>query len=733
MINKITLKNIASYDEKGIQIDDFKKINFIYGANGTGKTVISNVISDPTNVKYQNCEISWENNQNLKTLVYNKSFKEKNFGVESKLPGVFTLGQATKEEKFEIEKKKNDLSVEKDDIVRKQVTLKKQKEKMSDEDESFKEDCWKYYKKYDIQFKEAFVGASRKETFKNKLIENIKGNTSKIFSFDDLKEKAKTIFGNIPELIPEISTIEFQKILDIEDDEIWKKKIIGKSDIDIAALITKLNNNDWVNQGRVFLQENNEICPFCQQPTATDSFKQQLDEYFDASFTDAIDLIKQLQRSYDLFMENIINTLQQIIKTETENANSKLMLEIFKSQFKAIEGQYSTTKGNFEKKFKEPSRIITINSSKEFLEKINQIITNANSEIKKHNAMVKNFKVEKKSLITAIWKFISEEAKEIYLNYSKKISGLQTSVDNINRQVIEKVKSFEKLNNEIKKLNKNVTSIQPTIDEINRMLKFYGFHSFKIVSSPEKGYYQIQREDGSIAKTTLSEGEVTFITFLYYLQLTKGAVDKNIIFEDRILVVDDPISSLDSNILFIISILLKKIIKNIKDEKGSIKQLILLTHNVYFHKEVSFTDGRNRENNDTFFWILRKNYKVSSIQSFEKKNPIHSSYELLWQEIKERKNSGINVQNTMRRIIENYFNLLGTKRDDKLIQKFKTKEEQEICRSLICWLNDGSHCVSDDMYIESQDDITDKYIVVFKRIFEETKNIGHYNMMMGIE
>jgi wobble nucleotide-excising tRNase len=62
---------------------------------------------------------------------------------------------------------------------------------------------------------------------------------------------------------------------DIESNPIWKKIIIGKSDVDIANLIQKLNMNDWVNQGKKYLQEN-ETCPFCQQETITNDFKNQL-------------------------------------------------------------------------------------------------------------------------------------------------------------------------------------------------------------------------------------------------------------------------------------------------------------------------------------------------------------------------------------------------------------------------------------------------------------------------
>jgi len=42
------------------------------------------------------------------------------------------------------------------------------------------------------------------------------------------------------------------------------------------------------------------------------------------------------------------------------------------------------------------------------------------------------------------------------------------------------------------------------------------------------------------------------------MQLAKGSTKQETITEERILVVDDPISSLDSNVLFVVSSLLKK-------------------------------------------------------------------------------------------------------------------------------------------------------------------------------
>ena len=180
-----------------------------------------------------------------------------------------------------------------------------------------------------------------------------------------------------------------------------------------------------------------------------------------------------------------------------------------------------------------------------------------------------------------------------------------------------------------------------------------------------------------------------------------------------------------------VSSLIKQIIQKIKSGDSNIKQLILLTHNVYFHKEVSFINGRTKECNQTNFWILRKIENRSFIQDFEMENPIQNSYELLWKELKNKEHhSGVTIQNTMRRIIENYFKILGKYTDDSLIDKFDNPQEKEICRSLISWINEGSHTIPDDLFVELQDTTTDNYLEVFQKIFEETNQIEHYNMMM---
>lgn len=665
----------------------------------------------------------------LKVLAYNKEFRERNFG-KGKLNGVFTLGEATAEQIKEIEKKSEELKTIKADGIQKRETLDKQKKEKEDLENEFKETTWtKVYKKNETAFKEAFQGSMQKETFKNKLLQESENNNAQLETLENLKEKSATIFGEQPQRIDPISQISFDRILQIETNEIWKKIIVGKADVNIAKLIQRLNINDWVNQGREYIED--KTCPFCQQKTIDDEFKKQIESFFDETYLSDIKQLKELKQEYNTLTQNIINQLNAIEEEQKTFSNTKLDVGKFSAYLKTLISQNTTNNELLNNKVKEPSRSIELLSVKEQADLVAELIDQANTEIKKHNDIVANFATEKSNLIKAIWKYLIEDYKTDITTFNGKKSGLEKGIENLEKQRKEKLDEYDKLDIEIKNLNKNVTSIQPTIDEINRILKSYGFLNFEIVPTQEEGFYQIQREDGTIAETTLSEGEITFITFLYYLQLTKGGISEDEVNNERVLVIDDPISSLDSNVLFVVSTLIKDIIKNIKADIGNVKQLILLTHNVYFHKEVSFIDGRTKIDNKTNFWILRKNDKITSLQSFAMENPIQSSYELLWQELKnDGIKSSLTIQNIMRRIIENYFKLLGKYGDDDLILKFETKEEQEICRSLISWINDGSHSINDDLFVELQDRTVEAYKKVFKDIFVLTDHVGHYNMMM---
>ncbi|MGN8448451.1 ATP-binding protein [Helicobacter pylori] len=739
-ISQISLKKVATFDENGASFKDLNSINFIYGANGSGKTTTSsflkNLAENGIEDKFASSKIVWYNNESLKIEVYNKQFKEEQFR-NSQVKGIFTLGKKTNENLEKIESKKESINEEKKKKVKNEGSLQKLTLEKEKEEEDFTDSCWKkLYKKFEEDFKETLEGFKRKEKFKEKILkefENDKHNQSEqseIVGLEKLKEKIGIVFSkNQTELaLLECDLTDFDSI---ENHSIWEQKIVGSGGVAIADLIKELSNEDWVAQGREYVKDNS-ICPFCQKETITEEFKKQLESYFDTSYQESTDTIKKMKEDYTNKTDEVLERLNEIIKTEWNKLNTENLKRIIET----LRSKINANQQKMLDKSKEMSRSFELDSTKNEIDAIKDLIAKANEQITNHNETIKDIEKQKKSCKEQTWKFLVNEFKSGIQEYSKKYCGLEKGINNLEKEISENQEKIKKLENEIKELEKNMVSIKPIVNEINTLLKGYGFTNFSLACTEDEKFYRIQREDGQLVGETLSEGEVTFIAFLYYYHLAKGSLKENDISENKVLVIDDPISSLDSNILFIVSVLVKDLIKETMEEKTNIKQVIILTHNTYFYKEITLEDDLKRYQGKYSFLIIRKDNNVSKIKDY-KENPIKNSYELLWQEVKQAKEnnaSWVSLQNVMRRIIEYYFRILGGfKHNDSLSECFKTIEEKQVCNSFISWFNDGSHGISDDLFVQSQDASIETYLKVFENIFKRTGHEAHYKMMMGIK
>ncbi|GHS55182.1 AAA family ATPase [Helicobacter pylori] len=741
-ISQIVLKNAATFDESGASFEDLNSINFIYGTNGSGKTTTSsflkNLAENRIEDKFANSKIEWHNDEILKIEIYNKQFKEEQFR-NSQVKGIFTLGKETNENLKNIESKKESINKENEKRIKNEKILQDLTQEKKEKEKDFTDSCWeKLYKKNEEDFKETLKGFKFKEKFKEKILDEFKNNghnESEIVRLEKLKENIRIVFSkNQTKLVPlECNLTDFDSI---ENHSIWEQKIVGSGDVAIADLIKKLSNEDWVAQGREYLSKDGNACPFCQQETITEEFKKQLESYFDTSYQESTETIKEKIKDYASRTAEVLERLDEIVKTEQNNLKTKLDTESFKRIIETLRSKIKENQQKMHDKSKEMSRSFKLESTKNEIKEIRDLIDKANQQIANHNEMIKDIKNQKEICVEQTWKFLVNEFKSDIQEYNKKHCGLEKGIKKLENEISEIEGKIKELENEIRELEKTMVSIKPIVNEINALLKGYGFTNFSLACAEDEKSYRIQREDGQLVGETLSEGEVTFITFLYYYHLTKGSLKENDISKNKVLVIDDPISSLDSNILFIVSVLVKELMKEAMKEKTNIKQVIILTHNTYFYKEITLEYDLKRYQGKYSFWIIRKDNNVSKIRDY-KENPIKNSYELLWHEVRWAKKdsniSWVSLQNVMRRIIEYYFRILGGIKYNDLSECFENIEEKQACNSFISWFNDGSHGIPDDLFVQSQDTSIETYLKVFENIFKITGHEAHYKMMMGIK
>lgn len=712
------------------EVNALSQVNFFFGSNGTGKTTVSRVIADET--KFPTCNLTWKAGTKLQTLVYNHDFVERNFNQSAELKGVFTLGEKQLDTLAKIAATKSELDALTTKIE--SLTLGLQgadgtggkKGDLATLEARLKEKCWAQKQKHDAKLQGGFEGyRNSSDKFKSKVLQELTANKASLLTLAELEKKAESVFGPTPTAEAPVPSVDAATLLGHEADPILKKRVIGKEDVDIAAMIKKLGNSDWVRAGRAFFDANEGTCPFCQQSTS-EAFAQSLNEYFDETFAADSKAIDDLATNYATEAARIQQQLASIIASPSKC----LDVEKLKAEKELLDARVSLNNQRLAGKKKEASQVAELESLSNPIAAIKTLIDAANAQVTAHNKMVANLVTERTTLTAQVWRFVLDELKADLTAFKTEKDGLEKAISAMTTQIANATSDKVKKEVEIRELEKQTTSIQPTIDGINSLLSSFGFQGFKLAKAASGSSYKLIRSDGSDAKATLSEGEKTFVTFLYFYHLLKGSESDSGMTTDRIVVFDDPVSSLDSDILFIVGSLIKGLFDEVRAGTGPIKQVFVFTHNVYFHKEVTYTPRQKGVSpNERTYWIVRKPGLVSKIDKHPT-NPIKTSYELLWAEVRKPERSNLAIQNTLRRILENYFKILGGIEFDDLCRMFDGKEKL-ICRSLCSWIHDGSHYAHDDLYVSIDDSMVDSYLRVFRAIFDKSGHIAHYKMMMG--
>ncbi len=735
MITKIDICNAATFGKIATPISDLRRFNYFFGSNGTGKTTISKVIADSS--QFPECNIVWENGLVMEKRVYNRDFVLRNF--DQKIPGVFTLGEQEVDTKEKIGTAKAEIDKLYGEIKTLTNTLQGDNgnngkiNELAQLETTYAERFWSAKQKHEGKLAGGLRGyMGSKKDFKEKVLNESASNKADLRTVEEIETRAATVYSDNLTQAQSIQAIQPVKLLSLEKTPILGKRVIGKEDVNIAAIIKKLGNSDWVRQGLSYFKANSGICPFCQQKTGED-FAKSLNEYFDEAFEQDTLAINTLITDYVTESERIQQQVQVIMNLNSEFVNN----EKLENEKKLLDSKISVNIQRLDQKKKESSQIIEIDSLKNVFDETIALISEANTKIDSHNAIVHNLASEKNVLTAQIWRLIVEELKDGISDYTTQKNNLSAAIKNLQEQLQTKNENKRTQESALRELEKRNVSIQPTLDGINNLLASFGFTSFKLAKGNDDRTYKLVRANGSDAQDTLSEGERNFVTFLYFYYLLRGSQAESGMTADKVVVFDDPVSSLDSDVLFVVSSLVRELYEDTRQNKGTIKQIFVLTHNVYFHKEVTYNSNRSKDNplKDESFWLIKKRGDDSFVER-QATNPIKTSYELLWEEVraKPEQRNNATIQNTLRRILENYFKLLGGTPLNDLYTHFNGDDKIK-CKDLCSWINDGSHSggiLSDEYYSMPDATTVERYLQVFKEIFKQYDHIAHYDMMMGI-
>ncbi len=88
---------------------------------------------------------------------------------------------------------------------------------------------------------------------------------NKLCDLEDLRARSNKLFNGSLVKIQTLQTIKNDDLNVACSSRIFQKQIVGKQEVDIAALISRLAISDWVKRGYDHIHKSEGKCPFCQQ------------------------------------------------------------------------------------------------------------------------------------------------------------------------------------------------------------------------------------------------------------------------------------------------------------------------------------------------------------------------------------------------------------------------------------------------------------------------------------
>jgi wobble nucleotide-excising tRNase len=670
MIKRINhIKNFGvfgNYKRTG-DIQDFAKVNIIYGWNYSGKTTISRIFQTfelkKKNEHYPVAEFELEDyennkgnqdNQNINNYsikVFNSDFVRDNIHLEGEnFDPVLLLGDDAKKAEVEIKLKNKKLDKIKG-IVKNLNSEYKRNENLildglSNRAASIKEN---------LQIVQAFTRSHIKPIF-----DSLKSNyKSALVSESKVQDLLKSATASEEDKLPALSNHSVNILI---SEKILEAKsllsVIPEFSNTIRYFVDNPEIANWVEKG-LPLHEEKSRCEFCGE-TLSEKRIAELTAHFSEDLKNHKRLLDALVVSIgNCKLKNPINSKSDFYKElwASFEANDMRLKQAIISYNKQLDNLIALVNEKRDNSFQ---KITDFTSVSDEIEIISSSIVKYNEMISQNTTKTLEFDKTKTDAIKTLKnhytaKFIDEinlfdKERKIELYKSREVLFLQLQVD------IEK---------QIAQLEAKISQAHKGKETLNEFIqKFLGREEIKVVvvKEGEKERFKLNRKDTKAVN--LSEGEKTAIAFSFFL--TKLIECKDL--SKTIVYIDDPISSLDSNHVFQVNALLKDFFfskeKPNDDNSSTVLkclQLFLSTHNFDFFGLLRELPTP-KESNKFFYQIKRINENEAIIDKLPKSIENYSSeYHYLFDLIYSFQKSEnkdyrdlMGIPNAVRRFVELY-------------------------------------------------------------------------------
>jgi wobble nucleotide-excising tRNase len=722
VITEIHMDKVASFTQASSLATD-KKINLIYGLNGTGKSTISSFLYAPDDARFANCKTISQ--QPPSVLVYNQKFIQDNFFVADNLKGIFSLSKENKEAEEKIAKATAaqvglELSLQGKRDAKSKVTqdFDDQKQKAIDQ-------VWEIKTKYS--------GGDRVLEY---CLEGLMGKKDKLFSY--LQEIKKSDFEpkkSVQTIRDEVDALKGDTALEqpelpllifvassVEYEAIFTTAILGNADSEVAALIDSLGNSDWVNQGLAYLPEeigeSGQACPFCQAATITSKFAASIRGYFDDTYWTQIESLEKLKKNY----ADALGKLEGL-STFTSHPFARERAEALAIKYQALLDNLRRNVSHIDQKIKTPKLPRALEHSATAIADFNQEVALVNQAVIAYNNRLKHRKTSLDLLKAEFWSLMRWQYDQTMARFEADRQSVNQKLKGLDDEVLKLDAEVAEARTQIALAQKETVNVDEAVKAINDGLADLGIDGFSVSKHSERLYRVVRKGESAHAFQTLSEGEKMMISFLYFCELCKGKLSPDETHSQRVAVIDDPISSLSHIFVFNVG----QLIRSVFFKNDQFSQVFVLTHSLYFFYELTDTNHERRKLNQKLFRISKSS--AGSVIQDMKYEEIQNDYQAYWNVINDQAQPPALIANCMRNIVEYFFSFVK-KRD--LNNVFLAPELQTLrLQAFSRYINRESHSVGQNIFDMKEFDY-DAFKEGLKLVFEKSGFPDHFKEMSKI-